>query len=61
MTLDQIAETMASRLDVLRGGARTGPIRQQSVEQCVAGSYDLLDERHQALLRRLSIFAGSLP
>ena len=59
MTLDQIAETMASRLDVLRGGARTAPIRQQSVEQCVAWSYDLLDERHQALLRRLSIFAGS--
>jgi predicted ATPase/class 3 adenylate cyclase/DNA-binding CsgD family transcriptional regulator len=59
MTLDQIAETMESRFDVLGGGARTAPVRQQSVERCVAWSYDLLDERQQTLLRRLSIFAGS--
>jgi predicted ATPase len=59
MSLDAIAETLAHRLDVLAGGARTAPRRQQSVTDSVAWSYDLLDDAERRLLRRLSIFDAS--
>ncbi len=46
------------RLQVLTGGARDVPARQQTLRNTLAWSYDLLDAQQQQLFRRFSIFAG---
>ncbi len=53
-----ILERLASRLQLLTGGARDLPARQQTLRQAIDWSYDLLNEREQKLFRRLSVFAG---
>jgi predicted ATPase/DNA-binding XRE family transcriptional regulator len=45
-------------LQLLAGGARDLPQRQQTLRETVAWSYDLLDPAEQALFRRLAVFAG---
>jgi predicted ATPase/DNA-binding CsgD family transcriptional regulator len=49
---------LVSRLQVLTGGARTLPTRQQTLRNTLQWSYDLLDAEEQQLFRRLSIFVG---
>jgi len=49
---------LMSRLQVLTGGARTLPTRQQTLRNTLQWSYDLLDAQEQQLFRRLSIFVG---
>ena len=49
---------LASRLQLLTGGARDLPARQQTLRQAIDWSYDLLNEAEQRLFRRLSIFLG---
>ena len=44
------------RLQLLTGGARDLPQRQQTMRSAIAWSYDLLDEEEKKLFRRLSIF-----
>jgi predicted ATPase/DNA-binding XRE family transcriptional regulator len=46
------------RLPLLTGGSRDLPARQQTLRKAISWSYDLLDERDQALFRRLSLFVG---
>ncbi len=46
------------RLQVLTGGARDVPARQQTLRNMLAWSYDLLDAKEQRLFRRLSVFVG---
>ena len=46
------------RLPLLTRGARDLPERQQTLRNTLAWSYELLSEREQQLLRRLSVFAG---
>jgi non-specific serine/threonine protein kinase len=48
-----------SSLELLRGGARDLPLRQQTLRRTIAWSYDLLASDEQALLRRLAVFSGS--
>jgi predicted ATPase/serine/threonine protein kinase len=45
-------------LELLTGGARDRPERQQTLRQTIKWSYDLLTPSEQKLFRRLSVFAG---
>jgi predicted ATPase/serine/threonine protein kinase len=49
---------LESRLQLLTGGARDLPARQQTLRQAIDWSYDLLTEPEQKLFRRLSVFVG---
>ena len=45
-------------LQLLAGGTRDLPERQQTLRDAIRWSYDLLDAGEQALFRRLAVFAG---
>jgi predicted ATPase/serine/threonine protein kinase len=47
-----------SRLNLLTGGARDLPTRQQTLRSTVDWSYGLLNAAEQTLFRRLSVFTG---
>ncbi len=49
---------LQSRLQVLTGGARDLPARQQTLRGAMAWSHDLLGEAEQRLFRRMSVFIG---
>ncbi|MGA9977902.1 MAG: tetratricopeptide repeat protein [Candidatus Sulfotelmatobacter sp.] len=49
---------LASRLQLLTGGARDLPPRQQTLRAAIDWSYDLLTAAEQKLFRRLSVFVG---
>ena len=49
---------LASRMQLLTGGARDLPQRQQTLRAAMDWSYDLLDPAEQRLFRRLSVFVG---
>ncbi len=51
---------LASRLQLLTGGARDLPQRQQTLRGAIDWSYELLDAAEQTLFRRLSVFRGRL-
>jgi non-specific serine/threonine protein kinase len=58
LTAEQIAERIDDRFHLLTVGSRTALPRQQTLRATIDWSYDLLTEAEQALLRRLSVFAG---
>src|SRR6266436_1930192 len=49
---------LASRLQLLTGGARDLPQRQQTLRAAMDWSYDLLNAAERKLFRRLSVFVG---
>ncbi len=49
---------LASRLQLLTGGSRDLPQRQQTLRAAMDWSYDLLSPAEQKLFRRLSVFVG---
>ncbi|MGA8222421.1 MAG: protein kinase [Candidatus Acidiferrales bacterium] len=49
---------LESRLQLLTGGARDLPQRQQTLRAAIDWSYDLLSPAEQKLFRRLSVFVG---
>lgn len=53
-------ETILERLDsrMLSAGRVDLPERQQTIENAIAWSFDLLDDDHRELFARLSVFAG---
>lgn len=46
------------QLKVLTSGAKDLPVRQQTMRNAIAWSYDLLDETEQKLFRQFSVFVG---
>ncbi|HEY6406314.1 MAG TPA: tetratricopeptide repeat protein, partial [Ktedonobacteraceae bacterium] len=49
---------LSQPLQVLTGGARTLPLRQQTLRNTLKWSYDLLDAEEQKLFRRLTVFVA---
>lgn len=54
----QIAERLDDRFRLLTGGSRTSLPRQQTLKALIDWSYELLPEKEQTLLCRLSVFSG---
>ena len=49
---------LGRRLDVLRGGGRDRPVRQQTLRAALDWSFDLLDATQKRRFARLSVFVG---
>jgi len=58
LSVEQIADRLRDRFQLLDSGDRTAPPRQQTLRATVDWSYELLDEAEQTLLRRLAVFSG---
>ena len=58
LSVDQIADRLRDRFQLLDSGDRTAPPRQQTLRAAVDWSYELLDGAEQTLLRRLAVFSG---
>jgi predicted ATPase/DNA-binding CsgD family transcriptional regulator len=55
---EQIAARLGDRFALLGSGDRTAPPRQRTLRATLDWSHALLNSQEQALLRRLSVFAG---
>jgi predicted ATPase/DNA-binding XRE family transcriptional regulator len=55
---DVLLSMLNSQMQVLTGGARDLPDRQQTMRAAIAWSYDLLNPGDQILFRRLAVFSG---
>ncbi len=58
LSLAQVGERLSHRLRLLRGGARDLPARQQTMEDAIAWSYELLTEQQQRCFRTLGVFVA---
>jgi predicted ATPase len=58
LSVSSMRTRLASRLQLLTGGARDLPPRQQTLRSAIDWSYDLLTPAEQKLFRRLSVFVG---
>lgn len=58
LSVQEIAVRLGQRFDLLRGGSRTAPSRQQTLAATLDWSYGLLTAKEQSVLRRLSVFSG---
>ena len=57
--LEALQKRLAERLKLLRSASRLMPARHQTLRATLDWSHSLLDANEQAVLRRLSAFAGS--
>jgi predicted ATPase len=56
---EQILDRLAHSLELLTGGARDVPERQQTLRATIEWSHELLDDSAKELFARLAVFAGS--
>ncbi|MDQ4109297.1 MAG: hypothetical protein M3138_10915, partial [Actinomycetota bacterium] len=52
-----LSERLRNRLELLRGGPRDLPARQQTLRSTIEWSYELLDAEERAIFRLLSVFS----
>jgi DNA-binding CsgD family transcriptional regulator len=57
LSVEQIAARISDRFLLLTGADRSAPARQQTLRATIDWSHDLLTDREQVLLRRLSVFS----
>jgi predicted ATPase len=57
LSIEQIQERLAQRLDLFKGGRDADP-RQQTLRATIEWSYELLTPEERQLFERLSLFAG---
>lgn len=58
LSLQALLERLGHRLQVLTGGPRDLPARQQALRETITWSYDLLSQEEQRLFRLLSVFVN---
>src|SRR5205085_2809793 len=58
LPLSELQKRLTHRLTLLRDGARDLPKRQQTMENAIAWSYELLTEEQQLCFRALGVFVG---
>lgn len=58
LSVEEINSKLDQRFRLLTGGSRTALPRQQTLRALIDWSHDLLSVTEQALLRRISVFAG---
>lgn len=58
LSLPELGKQITHRLALLRGGARDLPVRQQTMEDTIAWSYELLTAHEQCCFRALGVFEG---
>lgn len=58
LTVEQILDRLASPLDLLVGGARDAPERQQTLRRTLEWSHGLLTDTERRVFARLSVFSG---
>jgi predicted ATPase/DNA-binding winged helix-turn-helix (wHTH) protein len=58
LSLEAILDKLQRPLQLLTGGPRDMPVRQQTFRDAIAWSYSLLTEAEQRLFRRLCVFSG---
>ncbi len=58
LSVEQLAQRLDERFNILTGGSRSAMPRQQTLRALIAWSYDLLNDRERMLLRTLSVFRG---
>src|SRR5258708_17211672 len=58
LSLPMLYKRLTEHLALLRNGARDLPARQQTMEEAIAWSYDLLTETQQQCFRALGVFVG---
>jgi predicted ATPase/transcriptional regulator with XRE-family HTH domain len=57
-SIDELRKRVTQRFELLRGGARDLPARQQTMEDAIAWSYELLPPAQQRCFRALGVFVG---
>ena len=58
MTVEELSQRLDDRFALLTDGSRTGLPRHRTLRSTIDWSYDLLTDAEQAMLRRVSVFAG---
>lgn len=61
LSVQQLAERLTYRFQVLNRGSRTASRRHQTLRATVDWSYGLLTEAERAMFRRVAVFAGGWP
>jgi predicted ATPase len=57
LSVEQIAERLTDRFELLNAGMRTAPARQHTLQAAIEWSYALLTDAEQRLFDRLAVFA----
>ncbi|WP_307792997.1 BTAD domain-containing putative transcriptional regulator [Glycomyces niveus] len=60
MSVDQLADRIDDRFQILTGGSRTAMAHHRTLRAVVDWSWDLLPEAERECLRRLSVFTGGV-